>query len=88
MRLVILVSLRTAASAMAPLAPMWLSSRLRARGKMGTVREYKRVNGALTRKRTLGIGGALEVGDTCLLEDGSECGGTLVSDAVAVETAT
>ena len=49
------------------------------------MREQARVNGPDT-KRTLGIGGALEVGDICLLEDGSECGGTLVSDAVAVET--
>ena len=42
---------------------------------------------ALTRKRTVWGSGALEVGDLRLLEDGSECGGTLVSDVVAVETA-
>ena len=30
--------------------------------------------------------GAPEDGDLCLLEDGSECGGTLVSDVVASET--
>ena len=42
--------------------------------------------GADTTANTLG-GGALEEGDVCLLEDGSECGGTLVSDVVAVETA-
>ena len=39
LRLVIFVSLRMAASAVAPSAPMLLSSRLRARGRMGTVRE-------------------------------------------------
>ena len=32
-------------------------------------------------------GGALEVGDLCLVEDGSERGGALVSDLVAFETA-
>ena len=32
-------------------------------------------------------GGALEVRDLRLLEDGSECGGALVSDVVAPETA-
>ena len=39
LRLVIFVSLRTAASAVAPSAPMPLHSRLRARGGMGAVRE-------------------------------------------------
>ena len=39
LRLVIFVSLRTAASAVAPLSPMPLASRLRARGSMETVRE-------------------------------------------------
>ena len=42
--------------------------------------------GADTKANTWG-GGALEDGDVCLLEDGSECGGTLVSDVVVVETA-
>ena len=32
-------------------------------------------------------GGALKVGDLCLLEDGGERRGALVSDAVASETA-
>jgi len=32
-------------------------------------------------------GGALEVGDLCLVEDDSERGGALVSDLVAFETA-
>ena len=39
LRLVIFVSLRTAASAVAPSAPRKLRSRLRARGTMETVRE-------------------------------------------------
>ena len=42
---------------------------------------------ALTEKRTLSGGGALEVGDHRLLEDGSERGGALDSDLVAHETA-
>ena len=42
---------------------------------------------ALTRKRTLWGGGALEVGDLRLLEDGSERGGALVPNSVAKETA-
>jgi hypothetical protein len=41
----------------------------------------------LTQKRTLWGGGALQVGDLRLLEDGCERGGTLISDAVASETA-
>ena len=39
LRLVIFVSLRTAAIAVVPSAPMRLRSRLRVRGKMETVRE-------------------------------------------------
>ena len=39
-RVVIFVSLRTAASAMTPSAPMLFSRRLRARGRMETVRKY------------------------------------------------
>ena len=43
---------------------------------------------ALTRKRTLCMwGGALQVGDLSLLEDGGERGGALVSDPVPSETA-
>ena len=43
--------------------------------------------GALTEDRTLSGGGALEVGDHRLLEDGSERRGALVSDAVVPDTA-
>ena len=42
--------------------------------------------GADTKANTLWGDGALEVGDLCLLEDGSERGGALVSDVVANET--
>ena len=42
---------------------------------------------ALTRKQTFWGGGALEVGDLCILEDGSERGGALDSDGIALETA-
>ena len=41
----------------------------------------------LTQRRTLWGGGALEVGDLCLLEDGGKRGGALGSDVVASETA-
>ena len=44
-RLVILVSLRMAASTEAPLAPMWFSRRLRARGGGGAWLESQHVNG-------------------------------------------
>ena len=42
--------------------------------------------GALTQRRTLSGGGAPEVGDHCLLEDGCERGGALVSDLVVPDT--
>ena len=42
--------------------------------------------GADTKANTRG-GGALEIRDLCLLEDGSERRGALVSDRVAPETA-
>ena len=42
---------------------------------------------ALTQKQTLWGGGALEVGDLRLVEDGSQRSGTLGSDVVASETA-
>ena len=45
LRLVIFVSLRTAAIAVAPSAPMPLLLRLRVRGKMETVKDYRHVNG-------------------------------------------
>ena len=43
--------------------------------------------GADRKKNTLWDGGALEVGDLCLLEDGSERSDALDSDAVESETA-
>ena len=42
---------------------------------------------ALTQKQMLGAGGALELGDLGLLEDGHELCDALVSDPVALETA-
>ena len=42
---------------------------------------------ALTRNRTLWGGGALEVSDLRLVEDGSECGDALDLDIVGLETA-
>ena len=42
---------------------------------------------ALTRKRTLWAGGALEIGDLRLLEDGSERSDALVSDLIQLKTA-
>jgi hypothetical protein len=42
---------------------------------------------ALTQKKTLWGGGALQVGDLRLLEDGGERGGALITDIVVVETA-
>ena len=41
---------------------------------------------ALTGKQTLRGGGALEVGDIRLFEDGGKLGGTLVSDLILSET--
>ena len=49
--------------------------------------ERASLSAALTQKRTLLGGGAPEVGDLRHLEDGRECGGALVSDLVAVESA-
>ena len=40
----------------------------------------------LTQTQTLWGGGALEIGDLCLLEDGSERGGSLDSDLIVSET--
>ena len=81
--LVICVSLRMAASAEAPLSPIQFSARLRARGG-GSVRAG--VSMGADTKRTLWGGGALEVGDLRLLEDGGERSGALGSDAVVCET--
>ena len=41
---------------------------------------------ALTREQTLWGGGALQIGDLRLVEDGSQRSGALGSDAVASET--
>ena len=76
--------LRPSAIAAPPSGPSSLYLRLRGWGL--------KVSGepcqwALTRKQTLWGGGALEVGDLRLLEDGGECGGAFVSDVVQVETA-
>ena len=40
-----------------------------------------------TQERTLWGGGALEIGDLRLVEDGGKCSDSLVSDAVVLETA-
>ena len=45
MRVEICVSLRMAASAVAPLAPMSLPQRLQSMGEVGAVRDHRRVNG-------------------------------------------
>ena len=50
------------------------------------MREYA-CQRALTQRRTLWGGGALEVGDHRLLEDGGKRGGAFGSDVVASETA-
>ena len=45
------------------------------------------MSAALTQKQTLLGGGALEVGNVCLVEDSSERGGAFGTDVLAVETA-
>ena len=52
----------------------------------GDGERYQECQWALTRKRTLWGGGALELGDLRLLEDGSERESALGSDNVAFET--
>ena len=54
---------------------------------MGTVREYRRVNGRCHESKHFGGGSALEVGDLRLLEDGSQRSCSLGSDVVVFETA-
>ena len=71
---------------MTPLSPMPLPLRLQSTGEVRMVRKQS-CQGALTQKRTLWGGGAPQVGDLRLLEDGGERGGALVSDRVAFETA-
>jgi len=51
-----------------------------------TVRAQACQRGADAKANTILGGGALEVGNHCLLEDGSERGGALVSDAVVPDT--
>ena len=84
-RLVIIVSLRTAASAEAPWTPMPSPQRLQ--GMSGGSERAGACQWALTQRGTLWGGGAPEVGDHRLVEDGSERNGALVSDVVASETA-
>ena len=49
---------------------------------------FANVSAGIDRKaNTVGRGGALQVGDLRLLEDGGERGGAVVSDRVASETA-
>ena len=57
----------------------WLSPKLQRWGVAVSM-------GIDTKKQTLWGGGAPQVGDLRLLEDGSERGGALVSDLVVVET--
>ena len=57
------------------------------RGEDGERGREQPCQGALTERRTLSGGGALEVGDHRLLEDGCERGGALGSDLVITETA-
>jgi hypothetical protein len=84
-KLVICVPLRMVASAEAPSSPMLFHSRLRARGGVGMVREYA-CQWALTLEQKHLGGGAPQVGDLRLLQDGGERGGALVSDLVVSET--
>ena len=85
--MVICVSLRMAASAEAPSAPMKLPLILQAKkGQDGNGEKVGVSMGADTKANTRG-GGALEIRDLCLLEDCSERGGTLVSNAVVPDTA-
>eukprot|EP00964_Phaeocystis_antarctica_P068633 scaffold41591_cov42-Phaeocystis_antarctica.AAC.1 len=65
---------------------MLLCPRLRARGRMNTVREQV-CQRALTQKQTLRGGGALQIGDLRLVENGSQRSGALGSDGIGSETA-
>ena len=55
-------------------------------GEVGAVRD-KACQWALTQRRTLSGGGALELGDSRLFEDGGERGSALGSNVVARNTA-
>ena len=67
------------------MGPSSLSERLRAWEKGRGLRSL--CQWALTRKQTLGGGGALEVDDLRLVEDGSKRSSALSSDVVESETA-
>ena len=82
----ILVSLRTAASAEAPSSPISFHPILQSMGKVGGGEKIGVSMGADTKANVSG-GGTLEFGDLCLVEDGSNRSGTLLSDVVAGETA-
>ena len=82
MRVVICVSLRTAASAKAPSSPILFQLRLQMRSRA----QSKRVNGADTKANTL-VGGLPQDGDPRLLEDGGERRGALCSNVGAPNTA-
>ena len=85
--MVIIVSLRTAASVDAPAPPMALFLRLQ--GKGGASERAGACQWALTSASSMTCWGSgiPEVGDLRLLEDGSQRSDALVSDAVAPETA-
>ena len=55
-------------------------------GEVRAVRDQACQWGADTKANTRG-GGALELGDSCLFEDGSQRGGALGPDIVAIEAA-
>ena len=75
-RVVICVSLRTAASAEAPLSPIWLAQRLQRVGVRSVAREQV-CQRALTGKQTLGGGGALQRGHGAPLEPLAQLGDAL-----------
>ena len=85
--MVIIVSLRTAASVDAPAPPMALFLRLQ--GKGGASERAGACQWALTSASSMTCWGSgiPEVGDLRLLEDGSECSDALVSNVVLSETA-
>ena len=82
----ILASLRTAASAEAPLSPMLLSLTLRVRGTARMVRKQL-CQGALTERRTLWGGGALEGGDLGLRQHGGDRLATVSAEVVVPDAA-
>jgi hypothetical protein len=81
----VVLPLRPSARAAPPLGPRLFNERLRAWERVRVLRVSMGADSA--RKRTLWGSSALETGDHRLLEDGSECGGALDSDAVDPQTA-